>query len=51
MITAISEFAFLQYTVAQIKAEMQKILCWITPLAENTTRLVSKMPSLTIYIY
>ncbi|XP_064997097.1 protein PSK SIMULATOR 1-like isoform X1 [Musa acuminata AAA Group] len=27
-----------EYTVAQIKAEMQKILCWITPLAENTTR-------------
>ncbi|URD76794.1 hypothetical protein MUK42_25309 [Musa troglodytarum] len=28
----------LVYTVAQIKAEMQKILCWISPIAENTTR-------------
>ncbi|CAL9115316.1 unnamed protein product [Musa textilis] len=27
-----------EYTVAQIKAEMQKILCWISPIAENTTR-------------
>ncbi|WOK92880.1 hypothetical protein Cni_G01572 [Canna indica] len=27
-----------EYTVAQIKAEMQKILRWITPIAENTIR-------------
>ncbi|XP_044433165.1 protein PSK SIMULATOR 2 isoform X2 [Triticum aestivum] len=25
-------------TVSQIKAEMQKTLCWILPIAENTTR-------------
>jgi len=31
---------FLQLTVPQIKAEMEKILQWLVPIAANTTKYI-----------
>jgi hypothetical protein len=32
--------AFLQLTVPQIKAEMEKTLQWLVPIATNTTKYI-----------
>lgn len=40
----------LQRTVAQIKAEMQKTLRWLLPVAENTIRWAELVLSYTLTI-
>jgi hypothetical protein len=40
--------AFLQLTVPQIKAEMEKTLQWLVPIATNTTKYILYSPDSAI---